>query len=1116
MSVISSKIPEIPENTKRTLSSQGKIQALVVQRARRRLTHFTLWFCLLLACAGTSWFAFQYTLIPQIKTYTPQWRSAHWISAVDTNAPVAYYRYTTNLIATPDNAFVMITANQVFQLYVNGIFIGTNTQDFDYGETPRTYMFDVDVALHKGINAFSARVVDADQKNPQLRASIGIGWGGHIHYIGTDASWHATGQTTLAHPRGAIKTFKWALPAFNDNLWQLANLVSSPVAADSLLTVNPVIYTQPMSSHWLSAEGGQDGYFVHQIEVPEHSDSILLRLIAAGQTDVFINNHQYMQWNGQATVPRQNLTTILDDLGKPVVYRNGLITGVYDITPYVHKGSNTLAIHVQAPGTSTAKVGLDTLKNALSVDVLASNGNTVTNLAAPDDKWRASTQAVDNWTQDGSATAQWSPPTPIGRPGASLSYYLPDTTTLRNVVTLPPMLVAELIVYCCVAVLALWLLMALVFLRRYYPSRSAALEAASLIFLPALAVEALVIVLGRDPMLTQPFPYTGQWGLFLIFLVACSTIGLWLHARNRQRTHLDTVNEPEALNSDFLTLVKTSVPADSQQTHLWKQRLLAWLRLNWGILPVMLLIIPMACYNIGYEPFWQDELSSYNAARNIMVQGFPAFPSGFTYPKGELFSYLLAVLMFILGTGGSVVPRLISLVEYLVSIPMLYILTQRMFNRRIAWLAAAMLAFSPYAMTWSRQTRMYEQAQFALILVVYTLYQAIQQRTRKRPVYIALTCMVIAYLSHEENFITLPAALACSLLATREAPYGIPYILRKKHWWVPALIACAIIITQLLTVYWTHPPTFATDQSRRPQIQPSLDNLPYYVSLLFKPIAIKDTAAPWLLTQPWLLLNSSLMVLGCVLAFMRKDRRVRFLALFLILSSITLIMIFTMEADRYYYPLLPIYYILGSYAFWSVLQQIWRFARPHLIQIRRSIDGQPRLVVSLPVRIVLSVMVGILCFSVLIFPALPLSNYNLFISRTLGLSYRHHFADYDHVGQYMKNHLKKGDVVVSVAPAVSVLYYVGQVDYYFSIDRALFLIEQNGKVIETTSGSHPLLNQQDFQNVLAAHSRIWLITDNGGYQGGVTKNGRFTFPPRDFRMVYEGYGSAVYFRGIDN
>ncbi|MBA2680991.1 MAG: hypothetical protein H0U76_21670, partial [Ktedonobacteraceae bacterium] len=167
---------------------------------------------------------------------------------------------------------------------------------------------------------------------------------------------------------------------------------------------------------------------------------------------------------------------------------------------------------------------------------------------------------------------------------------------------------------------------------------------------------------------------------------------------------------------------------------------------------------------------------------------------------------------------------------------------------------------------------------------------------------------------------------------------------------------------------------------------------------------------------------------------------------------------------------------------------------------------------ALLVRIAMRSVVILLCISVLILPMLPISNYNLFVSRTLGLPYRHHFADYNDVSQYMRGHLRKGDIVVTIAPAVSILYYVGQVDYYFSIDRSLFLFERDGKLVETTSGASPMLNQGEFQNILSARARIWLITDNGGYQGGVTKNSRFTFPPPDFRRVYEGYGSAIYFR----
>jgi hypothetical protein len=145
-------------------------------------------------------------------------------------------------------------------------------------------------------------------------------------------------------------------------------------------------------------------------------------------------------------------------------------------------------------------------------------------------------------------------------------------------------------------------------------------------------------------------------------------------------------------------------------------------------------------------------------------------------------------------------------------------------------------------------------------------------------------------------------------------------------------------------------------------------------------------------------------------------------------------------------------------------------------------------------------------------PILPISNYNLFVSRQAGFLYHRHYADYDALEQYMQQHWRKGDIVISVSPAISVLYYAGHVDYFFSIDRALYLFERDGHIVDTPTGSTPLLSQGDFQSVLATHKRIWIISDNGMYQAGVTRNGRFTFPP-DFQVVFEGYGSAIYFRG---
>ena len=48
--------------------------------------HFMAWVCLLLACIGASWFSYQYFLVPQPKSFAPDWHGAQWIQAADGNA----------------------------------------------------------------------------------------------------------------------------------------------------------------------------------------------------------------------------------------------------------------------------------------------------------------------------------------------------------------------------------------------------------------------------------------------------------------------------------------------------------------------------------------------------------------------------------------------------------------------------------------------------------------------------------------------------------------------------------------------------------------------------------------------------------------------------------------------------------------------------------------------------------------------------------------------------------------------------------------------------------------------------------------------------------------------
>ena len=1097
---------------------------------RRTFLRAACWVSLALACIGAGWFAFQCFLVPQPRSYTPDWQGARWIQAADATAPVAYFRLSTTLEQLPDAAFITVTANQVFGVYVNGYMVGTNAGDFVQGNISRTYMYDISIALQSGINVIGLRVTNLDNQLPQVRASIGTVWGRIVHTIGSDGSWQATAQASLAHPRQVDNTSNdWSRPGFFALLWPPARLASTYLP-DSPLLVDPAIYEQPMPLYWLTAGNGPESYYVHRFALSPGYEQVLLRILAVGKTDIFVNGHLAIHWNSQVEVPpQQNYAGYEQSNDLPALYQQGLMLGVYDIAPYVHAGTNTLAIHVSAPGYSAAQVGLEMYQGALSADLLIMSGGRQAPLLDAPDGWYAAKQPVANWVQGGGATATWAQPESIGRPGTSQVFYLPGVTNPLNSRYIDISLWLPVVGGNMLGVLACWLVMGLLVLRRYYALRREALMAAVLSFLPALACEALLIVLSHEPSIPLPFPYTAFWGCFLVALVVLSAFFCWWRIRtlyrlrrmmrNMQmmRTIATHESEPVQASEPERAVLPAIVPRS------WLGCGLLALKRHWALLPLILLAIPMICYNIGYEPYWQDELASYEAAHGILAHGIPIFPSGVLYPKAELFSYMMALAMAVLGSG-QIVPRLISVAEYLLCIPLLYFVGFSMFKKRsIAWLATALLALSPYTLLWGREARMYEQALFMVTLTMYLFYRAMQARQRTRLVYLAVLCLVATYLSHEESFIILPAILFYALLGSREGPYGIPAVLRKKHWWLAAIIGGSIIGAQLAVVYFCHPILLGTDQSVRPQIQLTADNVPFYFRLLFWPLPVRDEAVPWRDNQPWLTLNSILALTGIIWACFSRDRAARYCAFFLVASLFTLTFLFTMQADRYFYPLFSVFYLLDAYATYKILRSLWLLARPHLVMsrsLRAMLEGcredhYERLTKRFTWSLwVVSRSIALcLCLCVLLLPALPLNSYNLFVSRALGLTYHRHYSDFDNAAAYVHSHWQPGDVVVAAVPSVSVLYYVGQADDYFSVDRALFVVEQDGLLHETTSDSHPILNSADFQAILSAHKRIWIISDNASYEAEVVRNNRFGFPPTDFHKVYEGYGSAVYFRG---
>ncbi|MFL5627253.1 MAG: glycosyltransferase family 39 protein, partial [Ktedonobacteraceae bacterium] len=965
---------------------------------------------LLLACVGASWFAYQYFLTPEPDLFTAPWQGAQWVQAADGNAPVAYFRDVVDLNVLPDASFVSVAANQVFRLYVNGVFIGSNAADIVQGSGPRSYIYDVASALQAGQNVLGLRVANLDKQPPSVRASFGIVHGKSLTYRGTGDGWQATAQSTLVYHRyvSARSLMDWTTSAFDASSWRPVQKVANALPTP-LLRANPLLYEQPLSTRWINAGASHEAYIVRAISLPLDITDAWLRIVATGPASIFINGKLDMAWNGQAPIPQQPQADYLSGEETTIQYQKGLVLGIYNISPYLHPGVNTIAIHVAAPGLSAAGVGLSTLSAALSVDILTDNLHGQNTWFTVDTGWHASARSVDGWEEGANAAFEWPAPFFVSRPGVSQAVYLPNSASPRDANIFPFGYLCEIVLGSVAAVLGLWLLMSLFVLRRAFVSVRDALQALSMAYLPALALEGLLIVLAREPQLTQLSLYTWQWGVVLLLFVGLGYLCICLDDRVRLARRLAALGK-----AALFKVARKILPAEIRRPAkaVWQNlrvRLPGWLRVHWGLVVLFVLAIPMICYNLNYEPYWQDSLTSYYAAKGVLAHGLPLLPSGFLYAKAELYSYVLALSIAIFGEQNGAL-RIPSMLEYLVSLPIFYAVACYFFQRRVALLATAMLAFSPYTLRWASEVRMYEQAQLMAIIVMYLFYRALQERLRPRYIYLAMLSLIVMYLSHEETFIILPALVLCALLASwksRDIGQRLPWILYQKHWWFATLLGVSVIGLQLLVVKVSHPAVLGTDQSQQPLIGLSVENLSFYVKLLFSPGAVNSM-------EPNIILNVCLAVAACWWGIRRADTRTIYCALFLFVSLLTLAVTFSLVSDRYIYPLLPAMYLIGAQVLVVGIQGIWTLARTLIA--RRHFGHRSGHVSQEPPFLWMRLMLGfttvLVCASVLILPLLPVGNFSLFISRVAGFAYHRHMSDHDAVGQYIHQHWQRGDVVI--------------------------------------------------------------------------------------------------------
>ena len=989
--------------------------------------------------------------------YAVDFHGARWIQA-QPGAARSYFHYDLPLQAAPDSATLWVDANQYYSAYVNGRNVDTDARDIHAGIPPRAHAIDLTRWLANGPNVIAVQVSDDNGGTASMRARLDLITQGRLtEYTTSQPGWRATSDVAMVKPRGSLHPPQFSSIKFVSTAqfthWPPA--VPSPtVRTEALASIPEQVMEEPYNAQAIATVAQSPEMAASTIvDLPGQPSDGWVRVAASGPYGIFLNG-DLLTFRSQPAITGK---------GTPAEVMN-----LYNLGRFFHPGINVLAFHVTASPVAT-----------LYVDgTIQTSGGSV-RIASDITRWSAVAYPFGNaLTQPSSQRPAFSGTAPAVWPQG-----LAKTVIGVNKVDTPPSVILVDRFATLGGTLVLWVLVAgLVALAGRIPFQRALLADAAG-HLPGMAVIAATEQFARMRDLRPPFPHVPS---VLLLLLATVLAGKLVSA-------LVVTGVLDRAGAALLRTWRRLAELRPPRPALWGA-LPPWAR-NWEVIAVgvvALLCGGAAVYRIGYQPLWQDELASLIAAQGMRSHLLPVLPSGLLYFKGELYGALIAVVGAI--TGDTATPlRLPSAFWYVATILAFGLLLLPMVLRRrrplVLVATTVLFATAPMELLWSRDVRMYQQAQFfAILFVVFFARALLQPRTRS--IALAAASMVLMYLSHEETFIFLPAIPVVFLAVMR-----LRWV-RDWRWWAFGGGAFVIVGIQYLLANKTHPPYFGYDHSDKPYVMYDAHNFFWYLSRVYFPTSTRAGT---------LILVSTLAIIAGVVGIRSRSFQRLYLSAFLWLPVLALSTIFSPKVARYVFITMPLLFVLATLGALDVLGLLRRVLAAPLAAVRER-------------RAVLG-MVGAMTVPAFSWLALSLStgatDYGVAVATLTHATQSYSHVDYGSVAAYVKAHQKPGDLLLTLAPPDDPAYYVGRPpDMVIATgrDKLIFLMEKDGQAVDTVFGAPAILTAADLQHVIDDHRRIWIVTDQGNYLRSVSKQ-ITTMITNDFDTVAESATAAVYFRG---
>ncbi len=191
-------------------------------------------------------------------------------------------------------------------------------------------------------------------------------------------------------------------------------------------------------------------------------------------------------------------------------------------------------------------------------------------------------------------------------------------------------------------------------------------------------------------------------------------------------------------------------------------------------------------YKLGTWSFWYDEIYTLRDVGNIFNLGL----------LNQQFSRVLIYsTVNLLGTS-EFTARLAPAVMGILTIPVLYFPTRKIFSPGVALLSALFLAISPWHLYWSQNARFYTALLLFYSLALFAFYFAFE---KDRPLYLLFFLVLLGLAVQERLFAVFMVPIAALyLLAVKYPPFEKPAGLRARNIW---LLVVPVILIGLAAGY---------------------------------------------------------------------------------------------------------------------------------------------------------------------------------------------------------------------------------------------------------------------------------------------------------------------------